>query len=194
MALKYALLVSLSEASKSGYDVTKDFEENFGFFWRAKSSQVYRELEKLKECGFVHEAEMKHSDQLNRAVYVITDAGREALFEWSKEPSETGVLTDDLLIQLHGIEYVDLDSVRQNLLRRREMHQDLFIQLEKKYNQLKNCQGLAAAGKMVALDTAVRFQRESIAICDNALKTLIPESDGDAANVIPLNRDDPDTD
>ena len=124
VALRYAILVALSEEPKSGYDVAKQFDESIGFFWRARHSQIYRELGKLKESGMATSEEVPQSGKPNRIVFTITDAGRDALLQWSREPSDPPELKDHFLVQLYGIASVDLDGVRQNLLRRIERHQD----------------------------------------------------------------------
>ena len=86
MALGEAILVCLTERPMSGYDLAKNFDASIGFFWRASHQQIYRELGKLREKGFVERQEIRQSGKPNRILHTITPHGRTALFNWSKKP------------------------------------------------------------------------------------------------------------
>lgn len=51
--LKYAILGLLDKGSLSGYDMTSYFKAEIGQFWSAKHSQIYPELKKLTDEGFI---------------------------------------------------------------------------------------------------------------------------------------------
>jgi len=70
----------------SGYDLAKNFDASIGFFWRASHQQIYRELGKLRDKGYVKSEEITQSGKPNRIVHTITDDGRGALNAWSKKP------------------------------------------------------------------------------------------------------------
>ncbi len=53
MALAHAILAALLDCPCSGYDLRKRFEGSVGFFWQASFQQIYRELGKLEELGWV---------------------------------------------------------------------------------------------------------------------------------------------
>jgi len=44
MALKHGLLGLLNYKSETGYDLDKLFKQSLNFFWKAQTSQIYREL------------------------------------------------------------------------------------------------------------------------------------------------------
>lgn len=186
MALGFAILVSLSEGPKSGYDVAKQFDESIGFYWRARHSQIYRELGKLKENGLAVAEEVPQTGKPNRIVFTITDAGREALLQWSREPSEPPEMKDHFLVQLYGIESVDLDGVRQNLLRRIERHQDRHAEYVMKHKLLEGSNSLADLGKQLALEVGMRWEWEWVDWCTKALERLAPEAIKDMTNVVPF--------
>ncbi|WP_422343681.1 PadR family transcriptional regulator [Parasphingorhabdus sp.] len=186
--LRYAILVALSEGAKSGYDVAKQFDEDIGFFWRARHSQIYREMGKLKETGLASAREVPQSGKPNRIVFTITDAGREALLQWSREPSEPPEMKDHFLVQLYGIESVDLDSVRQNLLRRIERHQDRHSEYQLKHKLLEDSKSLADVGKQLALEVGMRWEWEWVDWCTKALARLSPEAVADMTNVVPFEK------
>lgn len=51
--LKYAILGLLDQHELTGYDITKHFKDSLGQFWSAKHSQIYPELKRLTEEGFI---------------------------------------------------------------------------------------------------------------------------------------------
>uniref|UniRef100_UPI00260300F6 PadR family transcriptional regulator n=1 Tax=uncultured Bradyrhizobium sp. TaxID=199684 RepID=UPI00260300F6 len=53
VALEHALLVSLSERSGSGYQLTRRFDRSLGFFWSASHQQIYRTLARMEELELV---------------------------------------------------------------------------------------------------------------------------------------------
>jgi DNA-binding PadR family transcriptional regulator len=186
MALRYAILVSLSEGPKSGYDVAKQFDESIGFFWRARHSQIYREMGKLKESGLAVAKEVPQSGKPNRIVFTITDAGREALLHWSREPSEPPEMKDIFLVQFYGIESIDLDALRQNLLQRIETHQHRHEEYVAKHKLLEDSNSLADLGQQLALEVGMRWEWEWVDWCTKALERLAPEAIEGMTNVVPF--------
>ena len=87
MALAEAILVCLTERPMSGYDLAKYFDASIGFFWKSSHQQIYRELSKLREKGFVVSEELIQTGKPNRIVHTITEQGRKALYNWSLNPS-----------------------------------------------------------------------------------------------------------
>jgi DNA-binding PadR family transcriptional regulator len=62
MALSHAILATLVGGAFSGYDLRKQFEGSVGFFWQASFQQIYRELNKLEEQGWVHSQAVHQGD------------------------------------------------------------------------------------------------------------------------------------
>ena len=82
MSLKHGLLGFLSAQEMSGYDLEKYFRESVGFFWSAKISQVYRELHKMEELGWLLSKEVMQSGKPNKKIFSITEDGRAQLDKW----------------------------------------------------------------------------------------------------------------
>ena len=51
--LGYAILGLLSREELSGYDLTGRMKGRVGYFWSARHSQIYPELARLEEGGYV---------------------------------------------------------------------------------------------------------------------------------------------
>ena len=186
MSIKFAILVALSDGPKSGYDVAKHFEQSVGFFWHARHSQIYRELGKLRDKQWAVSNEIAQTGKPNRVVYTITGAGRDALRAWSREPTEPMDIKDDFLVQLYGIESIDLDGLRASLLLRLERHQDRHAQYAAKHEALSSGTTLSDLGQHLALEIGVRWEREWADWCTKALERLAPDSIAAISNVVPL--------
>lgn len=76
MALPEGILVCLTDRSMSGYDLAKSFDAAVGFFWHVSHQQIYRELSKLRDKGFVESHEVVQKGKPNRIENKITQAGR----------------------------------------------------------------------------------------------------------------------
>ncbi|MEO1292913.1 MAG: PadR family transcriptional regulator [Pseudomonadota bacterium] len=171
MALGDAILVCLAERAMSGYDLAKWFDASIGFFWSASHPQIYRELRRLREAGFVEAEEIAQSGKPNRIEYSLTEAGRTALLDWSREPVESPALKDDLLVRFYALDHVDPEALREQLLTRRAQHEDRLRRYEKIRAQHYEGRALSRSerGKRLGLDLGIRYEKGWIAWCDEAL-------------------------
>lgn len=81
-----SLLGFLHDGPRTGWDLVAMAEAAIGPFWSLTRSQVYRELARMAESGYV---EAGDPGPRERRPYEITDAGRAAFLEWaSREPGE----------------------------------------------------------------------------------------------------------
>lgn len=176
MSIRFAILVALSEGPKSGYDVAKHFDQSIGFFWNARHSQIYRELGTIRNKGWATSEEVEQTGKPNRIVFTITEEGREALLDWSREPIEPMEVKDNFLVQLYGIENIDLEGLRANLLLRLESHRDREAQYASRHAILDADHSLADRGRQLALEVGIRWEREWADWCTLALEQLSPEA------------------
>lgn len=186
VSLQHAILVALTDGAKSGYDIAKQFDESTGFFWRARHSQIYRELGKLKERGWAISEEIEQSGKPNRIVFSITHNGRQGLVEWSRKPSQVQELKDDFLVQLYALEHIDIEALRVNILARRERHRDHLEDYKAKYEALEGSANLTDIGRHLALEVAMIYEREWAEWSERALERLSPEALGQTSNVVKL--------
>lgn len=98
--LKHVLLIALSDAPLSGYEMTKKVDAGMGHFWKASHQQVYGELAKLSETGWVEFKAVSQSGKPDKKIYSITNEGRLALQDWLSKPTKLMAYKDELLVKL----------------------------------------------------------------------------------------------
>src|SRR5690606_2138604 len=53
MSIQHALLTSLLERPSSGYGLANRFDHSMGYFWHASHQQIYRELGRMAQHGWL---------------------------------------------------------------------------------------------------------------------------------------------
>ena len=87
MSLKHGLLgLVSSEGSMTGYDLDKFFKNSLNYFWQAKTSQIYRELNAMEDLGWLTSQRVIQEEKPNKKVYTITNEGKEELLTWLLSP------------------------------------------------------------------------------------------------------------
>jgi DNA-binding PadR family transcriptional regulator len=79
MSLRHALLGLLAEHPASGWDLSRRFDDLLGSVWPAGHPQIYGELRKLLQEGFI---EVDAEGARGRKDYRITDAGLAEVRRW----------------------------------------------------------------------------------------------------------------
>lgn len=86
MSLKHGLLGLLNYGPMTGYELDKAFKASLSFFWQAKTSQVYRELNTMEQSGWLISKQVIQTEKPNKRVYTITEKGKEELLNWLMLP------------------------------------------------------------------------------------------------------------
>ena len=100
MALSHAILAVLASRTCSGYDLAKQFDGSVGFFWHATHQQIYRELTKLEESGWVDGWVVEQNGRPDKKSYAINAAGTAHLEDWIAQPTSSSPMKDELLTKL----------------------------------------------------------------------------------------------
>lgn len=164
MALAEAILVCLTERPMSGYDLAKNFDASIGFFWRASHQQIYRELGRLRDKGYVLSEEVSQNGKPNRIIHTLTPAGRKALKEWSTKPAKHPSLKDDLLVKFYALENVDMDALKDQMTIRIEQHQTKlakYLRIKSRYYDGKDLD-LTQKGKLIVLEQGILQESQTI--------------------------------
>ncbi|ELR65974.1 Transcriptional regulator, PadR family [Photobacterium marinum] len=115
MSLPYVILTILSNRDSTGYDITKEFSQSIGYFWKASHQQVYRELNKMARNNLVVSTVVPQTSKPDRKVYSITDLGRQTLFEWFQEPAGNPTIRDEVSAKLLVCSIYDSEPMQKQL-------------------------------------------------------------------------------
>ncbi len=80
--LKHGILGLLNYQEMTGYEIMGVFRDSLNYFWDAKTSQIYRELQKLEQKELIHKTVIPQSGKPDKNVYSITETGRTELLRW----------------------------------------------------------------------------------------------------------------
>ena len=190
MALGDAILACLTEHPMTGYELAKTFDSSIGFFWKTDHQQIYRELARLRDRGYISGREVVQTGKPNKLVYTPTPEGRAAFRHWAARPSTPASIKDDLLIRLYALGAVDIEPLRTDLMARLEHHRDRAERYERILAK-RFPHGTATPadmGKLLNLRLGLRHERMVAEWCEEAITTLSAIASGGA--VVPR---DPDT-
>jgi DNA-binding PadR family transcriptional regulator len=186
MALGDAILACLTERPMTGYELAKTFDSSIGFFWKTDHQQIYRELSRLRDRGYIQGREVVQSGKPNKLVYTPTTDGRAAFRHWAARPSTPPSIKDDLLVRLYALEAVDIEPLRADLMARQEHHRDRFERYERILNKRfpDGTASPADMGKLLNLRIGLRHERMVAEWCEEAIAALSAISG--ASTVVPL--------
>jgi len=95
----YALLALLGVRPWSTYELTKQVDRTFRWYWRRRDSLVYAEVKNLVEHGLATARKSSTGRRL-RTTYTITPRGRAALRRWMAIPGTGPDLEFEALIKI----------------------------------------------------------------------------------------------
>jgi PadR family transcriptional regulator AphA len=99
----------------SGYDLKRLFDHVLAAMWGAAHSQIYKELRRMEELGWVDMKREEQEARPDRKVYSMTDKGREALSKWQAQPPDVFQMRDELLLKVLFGTFATPGDLTQNL-------------------------------------------------------------------------------
>jgi DNA-binding PadR family transcriptional regulator len=135
MSTPHAILIALLEKPSSGYDLARRFDRAIAYFWQATHQQIYRELGRMVEAGWVAVLENEAPVATRRKVYCVLPVGREEVIRWVRE---TPLGMDDrnvFLLKLRADAVIGPLGLGEELLRMIDDNQarlDLYREIEQR--------------------------------------------------------------
>lgn len=80
--LKHGILGLINYHEMTGYEITLAFRDSLNFFWKAQTSQIYRELQTLEKKNWVKKTFVPQQGKPDKNIYSITVEGRCELLRW----------------------------------------------------------------------------------------------------------------
>jgi DNA-binding PadR family transcriptional regulator len=179
MALRNAVMAALLEGEASGYDLAKGFDASVANFWMATPQQLYRELEKMEAEGLIAARVVLQERRPNKRLFSLTEAGLQALAEFTARPPRPGAIRDELLVKVQAVDVGDVDAIRTAITERKEWAAAKLARYERLRARLlagrTEADYLAHAeriGPYLTLLRGLSFERENIRWADLALAVL----------------------
>jgi DNA-binding PadR family transcriptional regulator len=175
MALSHAILAVLASRSCSGYDLAKQFDGSVGFFWHATHQQIYRELTKLEESGWVDGLVVEQNGRPDKKSYSINAAGTLHLQDWIAQPTSLSPMKDELLTKLFVGHLVPIETLLQRLEETRSQHTEnlaTYHTIEKLFSNPAKL-SLQLRCQYLTLRNGIHYETGWLAWCDEAMTVLL---------------------
>ena len=175
MSLSHAILTALLDAACSGYDLAKKFDGSVGFFWKASHQQIYRELTKLEESGYIEATAIRQTNRPDKKNYVVTAVGQDYLRAWIAQPSTVAYPKDPLLVKLFAGDLVDCKTILSEIEHHRAQHQhqlNTYHSIEQQILSNSEQHNRAQRYQYLTLRQGIRLETEWLAWCAEAIESI----------------------
>ncbi len=185
MSLPHALITALVEQPSSGSDLASRFDRSIGYFWHATHQQIYRELGRLEEAGWV-ESLPPESGRGRKRVYQVLPAGRKELKRWVAEQQDPKPLRDEFMVRLRAEAVIGPTGLADDIRRRLALHKEklaLYQAIE-----ARDFAGVEEGGSKkqqlqhLVLNAGILQETQWIAFSEKALGILGETGDGNCAS------------
>jgi PadR family transcriptional regulator, regulatory protein AphA len=121
----YVILGMIKLGRRTGYEIKSLVDVSTRFFWAASYGQIYPELKRLEEAGFL-EGEDDPASGRRRRSYTLTAAGERALHDWltASEPL-VHELRDEGVLKFFFADALEPDERVALLRRMREQYEGI---------------------------------------------------------------------
>ncbi len=173
MSLQHALLTSIIEKPCSGYELARRFDKSIGYFWHATHQQIYRELARMEQQGWVSSSEVE-GGRAGKKQFDVLPAGRAELQRWAAESSAPLRLRDELMLKLRADAAVGPLGMVEELEKRLQLHEQelaTYRAIEQRdFSALEA--GREAQIHYLILKAGIAYEEGRIAWTKEALQTL----------------------
>ncbi len=185
MSLKFAILGLLAHEELSGYELTRRFGQSVGYFWHARSQQIYPELARLEGEELVLGRLVEQVGRPDKTLYRITQAGADELREWVTTPSPMTFGKDEFLVKVWSYGEVEPGEAASALAEQRAKHEERlagYLGLREAFKGLDATQVDARfLGAYLTLDAGIAMEESFVAWCLRAEEILARRAAGVAA-------------
>ncbi len=175
----YAVLASLAQEPRSGYDIAQWFAYVTKHFCAFGHSSVYPTLADLEQRSLVAYTEMPSEQGPMRKVYHLTSAGRDALLDWVAQPGADAEVRDEQLLKAlcygflpaeRAIELLHMARARH--AERKAYYEQLVRAAEADMQADDPHKAAAALGRRLTGRRGVGAQESYVAWCDEAITAI----------------------
>ena len=173
MSLSHALMTSLLEKSSSGYDLARRFDKSIGYFWRATHQQIYRELARMENAGWIASEAAPDGGRTRKKIYHVLDAGRAELERWAQEPAPLVDMRDEFMVRLRADAVIGPLGMHAEVERRLALHSTklaAYRAIEARDFPANKPLNREARIQHLILQTGIMYEQSWVQWCEQALK------------------------
>lgn len=185
ITLQHALLGLLARRPLTGYEILKRFARSIVFFWHAKRSQIYAELQRMERLGLVSSRLAVQARRPNKRLYAVTPAGHEALATWLDRATPAGPVKDEMLLRTFFADLLPSARAAEYLRRHGEAHRRVLEEFEAtraalraRYGDPLETEDRALFFGALVLEQGIRFERMYADWCEWAAGETERRADG----------------
>ncbi|AGW92696.1 MULTISPECIES: PadR family transcriptional regulator [Cupriavidus] len=182
MSTQHALLISLIEKPSSGYDLARRFDRSIGYFWHATHQQIYRELGRMADSGWIvadesdaADGDGPAADRKNRKkVYRVLPAGRDELARWVLAPGAGLDQREEILVKLRADAVIGPLGLGDEMRRLLALHQarlETYLAIERRDFSAPDMDR-AQQLRYALLRRGIRFEQDWVAWGEELLPLL----------------------
>ncbi len=136
--ITYGVLGLLAFAGPtSGYDLNQIFQTALASLWNVTHSQIYNELRRMEELGWVEMERFEQTNRPNKKIYRINENGREALRRWQATHPSSGLqMRDEVLLRFTFGSFADPRELAQTLREAIADHEARLAQYQENKNHI----------------------------------------------------------
>ncbi len=114
--MEYVVLGLLMLKNQTLYELNKSFEQGISLFYSASYGSLQIAIKNLLKKGFIT-FEKKTDNGRNKKIYMISDNGKEAFFEWMVSDISTNKLEVTALSKVFFLGLVDSTQKKKEILK-----------------------------------------------------------------------------
>ncbi|VDG20887.1 PadR family transcriptional regulator [Lactobacillus paraplantarum] [Lactiplantibacillus mudanjiangensis] len=131
--LQFIILGLLNQQPLTGYDLTKAFDTEIGEFWQAQHSQIYPQLKRLEEQGYITHEITISGEKLEKKLYHITAIGQTLLGSWISDGTPDLTATkDEFILKLYFIQTNRDPRLKAMVQEQLQLHTDKLTHLQQR--------------------------------------------------------------
>jgi PadR family transcriptional regulator, regulatory protein AphA len=128
-AVTWAVLGLIALEPRSGYDIKRIVDRTIRHFWAASYGQIYPELARLEELGWITGADASRGER-SRRLFTVTAEGERALRGWLMGRETRIELRDESLLRLFFADVGPAELGPGLLQARRQGYEQMLAHLE----------------------------------------------------------------
>jgi PadR family transcriptional regulator AphA len=165
------ILAMIASGSQTGYDMKQLVDKATRYFWAASYGQIYPELRRLEEHGLVRGYDEPRGGRA-RTVYVLTEAGQDALQGWLQPDVEPMFeVRDEGMLRLFFSDLGTPEQRIENLGSMRRLHERTLAQLR----TLQTVESEMSGGPALTLELGIGLHQWIVDWCEAAERRLAEE-------------------